>query len=661
MRLLLSRAARPRRAPVILVGAKSRRVIPAAIALFAAIDVVGGQQTDTARVGARDSLRTLDPVVVTAARRDERRSSALISTAVVSRRDILDAGATDVASVLVQQLGLQLGGGSPAGTQVIMQGLGEQRVLVLLDGQPITGRVGGVFDLSRLPTSIVERIEVVKGPQSVLYGTDAMGGVINIITRRAGVHSASRERLAPEASFVAGSHGRLEVTTRFAGDISSSLGYGVDAGRTHVDLAPGVATDAGAFAHRWTVSPRLGWRPSESMSVDAGGLGVSESQRYRTGQRYSFADNTQLDAHVAGVWTHGTTRLTPTIALSTFDHLSRASAGPQPASDSGARDAQRLAVASLTYSSFVRSIIVDGGTEVRRESIVADRVPGKRTSDAVAAFAQATWMVSRMSIAPGIRGSWSEQWGTSLTPRIAAIGRPFGEAAPITLRASVARGLRAPDFKELYLRFVNAAAGYAVSGNDALHPERSLNTSAELEWADAVLDVRVSAFHNDIRDLIETVGPDTSGTFTYDNVGRATTAGMEIELGRRWSGLEIDGGYSYLQTRDVSTGGPILGRAAHSGRGRLRLDVWNDIRLILSALYTGAAPSARDTLGNVTAECESLAQVNLRIARAIRLGGWPSVEVSLGADDVFDARRELEWPGFTGRQLSVGLSWPASR
>jgi len=650
MRLLISRAARPWRALAFST------LIVCALAPF---DVAAAQQTDTAR--ASDSLRSLDPVVVTAARRDERRSTALISTAVVSRQDIRDAGATDVASVLVQHLGIQVGGGSPAGTQVLMQGLGEQRVLVLLDGQPVTGRVGGVFDLSRLPTSIVERIEVVKGPQSVLYGTDAMGGVINIITRRPSVRSGPRQRLASEASIVAGSHGRFDVATRVAGEASPSLGVGVDIGRNHVDLAPGVASDAGAFANRWNVAPRLTWRPSATLSVDAAGLGVSERQRYRAGQLYSFADNTQLDAHVTNAWTHGTNRITPTIALSTFDHLSRASTGTRPASDSGARDAQRLVVGSLTYSSFARSLVVDGGTEFRHESIVADRVPGKRASDAIAGFAQATWMASRVSIAPGVRGSWSEQWGTSFTPRIAAIARPFGDGTPITLRASVARGFRAPDFKELYLRFVNAAAGYAVLGNDALHPERSVNTSAELAWADAGFDARVSAFHNDIRDLIETVGPDTTGTFTYDNVGRATTAGMEIELGRRWPGLEIVGGYSHLHTRDVSTGGPILGRAAHSGRARLRLDAWKDVRLILSALYTGAAPSARDSLGSVTAERESLTHVNLRLACPLRLGALPDVEISLGADDLFDARRGLEWPGFTGRQLSVGLSWPAAR
>ena len=67
----------------------------------------------------------------------------------------------------------------------MLQGIGSERVLVLLDGQPLAGRISGVFDISRIPVTMIDRVEVVRGPQSTLYGTDAMGGVVNIITRTA--------------------------------------------------------------------------------------------------------------------------------------------------------------------------------------------------------------------------------------------------------------------------------------------------------------------------------------------------------------------------------------------------------------------------------------------------------------------------------------------
>ncbi|HEY9225318.1 MAG TPA: TonB-dependent receptor [Gemmatimonadaceae bacterium] len=628
----------------------------ASLALLTSFAAASAQQSDTAQT-SRDSVRTFDPVIVTAARRDERRSTAVISTAVISQDEIRRVGATDVAAALVQQLGLQVGGGTPAGSQVLIQGVGDQRVLVLLDGQPVTGRIGGAFDLSRLPTSIVERIEVVKGPQSVLYGTDAMGGVINIITRRPG--PGAHKLAPPEASFIAGSHGRFDVATRVAGNASSELSYGVDVGRNHIDLAPGIASNVGAFANRWNVAPRLTWKATPSLSFDVGGLGIDESQRYRTGQLYTFSDNTQLAAHATAAWSHGVTRVTPTLAFSGFDHLSRAATTARPASDSGAKDTQRLLTATLAYSSLLGGLVMDAGTELRHESIVADRVPGTRSTDAAAIYAQTTWLSRYVSLAPGARLAWSEQWGTNLTPRLAAISHPLGDGSLLTLRASVARGFRAPDFKELYLRFVNSAAGYAVSGNDALRPEHSVNTTAEIEWTGSAVDLRASAFQNRIRNLIETIGPDATGTYTYDNVGRAVTAGGELEAARRWSRAELVAGYAYLHARDVATDGPILGRAAHSARATLRAETWSNVRLALTALHTGAAPSARDTTGNVSAERGALTQLNVRVARAFSVPGSSRVEASVGVDDLFDARRGLEWPGFTGRQLSVGLAWPA--
>lgn len=610
-------------------------------------------QRDTA--SNRDSVRTFDPVIVSATRRDEHRSEAVISTAVVTRADIRDAGATDVASVLSQQLGLQLASGSPAGSQMLIQGLGDQRVLVLLDGQPLTGRVGGAFDLSRLPASIVERIEVVKGPQSVLYGTDAMGGVINIITRRPG--SGSAHAMTAEASAIAGSHDRLDIGAHVGGRLASAP-FGVDVAHNHVGLAPGLTSKVGAFADRWNVAPRIQLDASPSLRLEVGGLGVFEQQRYRTGQLFNFGDNTQSAAHVGAVWTHGATRLTPTIAFSGFEHLSRASTSSRPVSDSGARDVQRLLTGTLNYSGLVRGFVVDAGTELRHETISADRVPGARQTDAAAVFAQATWLANGVAIVPGARASWSEQWGTSVTPRVAAMFRPFGSEKPVTIRASVAGGFRSPDFKELYLRFVNAAAGYAVDGNAALRPEHSVNTSAEVEWAGRSSNLRASLFHNRIRDLIETVGPDAAGTYTYDNVGLATTAGAELELDHRIARAELGLGYSYLHTHDISLGGPILGRAAHSGRATVRVDAWQRIRLALTGLYTGDAPSARDDQGRVSQTRKAFTQANVRLTRAFVVAGT-STELSVGADNVFDAKQGTDWPGFTGRQFSVGLSWIA--
>src|SRR5690606_21819321 len=135
----------------------------------------------------------LDALVVTASRRLERLADTPVTTELITRRDIEEARVSDLSTLLTQRLGIQLEGGHPAGEGVMLQGLGSERVLILLDGQPVVGRISGTIDISRLPTSMVERVEVVKGSQSSLYGSDAMGGVVNVITRTA---SAQRWNLA---------------------------------------------------------------------------------------------------------------------------------------------------------------------------------------------------------------------------------------------------------------------------------------------------------------------------------------------------------------------------------------------------------------------------------------------------------------------------------
>jgi len=650
MRLCLQTAASP-------WLARSLHTLLLSVVLSASVASSVHAQADTTRSTTLDSIRKFDPVVVTAARRDERRSDAIVSTQVVSRADIRDAGASDIAAILTQELGLQLATGSPAGSQILLQGLGEQRVLVLLDGQPLSGRVGGAFDLSRIPTSIVDRIEIVKGPQSVLYGTDAMGGVINIITRGPGAGAGAKRTVVGDASAIAGSHDRLDLSTRVAGSFAASVPFGIDLGHNHVALAPGLGTETGAYADRWNVAPRVRLSALKSLSFDVGGLGIFERQRYRTGQLSNFSDNTQTAANVGAAWTLGGAQITPTVAYSGFDHLSRSAAGSRPASDSGARDVQRLLTGTLNFSGIAGGMLLDAGTELRHESLVADRVPGVRRSDAAAVFAQTTWVADRISIVPGARASWSEQWGSSVTPRLALLARPLGGDAPLTIRASVGAGFRSPDFKELYLHFVNATAGYAVDGNADLRPERSVNTTAEVEWSGRVTDLRANVFHNRVHDLIETVGPDNTGTFTYDNVGLATTAGGELELAQHVGSGEIDLGYSYLHTRDLSAGGPILGRAAHSGRAAIRAETWRQLRVALTGLYTGPSPLSLDAAGSVRTTRQSLTQLNVRVARRFVTPTGSAAELSIGADNVFDTRREANWPGFTGRQLSIGLSW----
>ncbi len=595
----------------------------------------------------------LDQVVVTAARREQRLADAIVTTEVVSRADIARTGASDLAAVLTEQTGIHFQEGHPSGAGVMLQGLGAERVLVLMDGQPVVGRISGNFDLSRIPVAMVERVEVVKGPQSTLYGSEAMGGVINIVTR-----GATADQWSGTASVTGGSDQRRD------GTLGATVGRGpwgatVDAGMRTVDRTPGRTESAGALAERMDLATKLRWSPDATRSIEATALVLSERQRWGSGTLFDFADNRQIGGRVSGSLNLGEHRLTPTVYLSQFEHRSRRSRGAVPIAGTGDQQTQRLAEAELLYSGRVVGRVVDAGVEVRQEYIgtTDGRIDGgSRTLYSAEPFAQLEFAGDNWSVVPGARLTWNEQWGSYLTPRVAA---RWQLSAPLTLRASVGRGFRAPDFKELYLAFTNDNAGYAVYGNPLLRPESSNNLTGGLEWTGATGFVRGQLFYNELRDFIETRPLAASGPvlrYEYGNVDEGLTAGADVEAGAAFGPLRMELGYSRLIAEDRNTGQSLLGRPAHSGRIMLGASLPFRLRGSITGVYTGETPMQRDEAGAITSTRDAFLRFDARIAQPIPGG----LELILGADNLFD-QQPAQWAGATGRQLYTGLAWNFAR
>jgi outer membrane receptor for ferrienterochelin and colicins len=596
---------------------------------------------------------SLDAVVVTASRRPERLKNTPVPTEVISRAEIERTGATDVASVLTQQVGVLPTAGHPSGAGIMLQGLDQQRVLVLLDGRPLTGRISGTFDLSRIPASMVDRVEIVKGPQSTLYGSDAMGGVVNIITRRPepGVESA-------DLTVLGGTQGRRDVSGELAGQVSDDVRYVANVGHRSVALAPGLADDGGAYARRWDGLATLRWAPRDATTIETSAVLVDEHQRWNAGQLYYFTDNRQLAARVGGVWEPGRQRFAPTLHLSEYRHTPLRGTSPAPPAGRADTEVQRLAGVELLYSATIGTQVIDGGVELERESIRSVDVAGRsRRNYSAEPFVQTTLAIGALRVVPGLRLSWNEQWGTHWTPRLATLWRPVPALA---LRASVGDGYRAPDFKELYLAWVNDVPGspYAVDGNPDLRPETSRNVMASMEWAGSRVYGRVQAFDNHFDDFIETraVGDSAGFTvYTYDNVDRGRTRGVDVDAGLTLGAVRLDGGYSYLDAVWLTTGEPLLGRPAHAGRLALSYAAPFGLRASVTGLATGRAPIARGSDGTTTYQ-DAYTRLDVRFAQALPFG----LEAIVGADDLFDAH-PANWPGATERHVYVGLHWRATR
>ena len=590
----------------------------------------------------------LDALVVTAGRRLQALADVPVPTEVVSAEEIRRSGASDVAAVLVERTGIQPQGGHPSGSGLMIQGLGSERVLVLVDGQPFIGRLSGQIDLSRIPAAAVERIEVVKGPQSTLYGSEAMGGVVNVITRPAG----ERGERAWRGEVVMGSADRLDFGAGARGAFGR-LGYVAEVGRREIAVTPGMADTSGARADRWDGLATLRWS-GERGHVEASALVLDERQRWRNGQLYDFADNRQWSLRLGASHRAGAHRFAPILYVTEFRHLARRSTMPEPAAGTGEEEVQREVEAELAYTLQAGAHVLDAGVEAKRRAIRSARVVGgSRTLHTVEPFIQATLAAGPFSVVPGARLSWSEEWGTHWTPRLAALWR----ATPsLAVRASFGTGYRAPDFKELYMQFLNISPGvaYAVRGNPELQPETSTNVTGSVEWTGARLYLRAQAFHNRFRDFIETraVGDSAGVTlFTYGNIDDGRTRGIELEAGATWHGLRGEAGYAWLDAERTETGEPLLGRPAHSGRLSLTYALPFGLRASAAGVYTGRTPMQRTESGDVL-ERDGFLRVDLRVTQALPHG----LEIGAGVDNVLDARPE-QWPGFAERQFHVSIGW----
>ncbi|MQA89825.1 MAG: TonB-dependent receptor [Gemmatimonas sp.] len=587
----------------------------------------------------------LDAVVVTAGRRLQRLAEVPVATELVTRQELERSGVGDLSQVLVERLGIQVDGGLPAGEGVMLQGLSSERVLLLVDGQPLVGRIGGNLDVSRIPLSAVERVEVVKGAQSSMYGSEAMGGVINIITRQ-----ATGEPWRVGVEMTAGTQGRLDGSGSIGGT-AGGISYLGDVGRRMTELTPGRAQTNGAIAERWDGLFKLGSQVGQDLRLHASALVLDERQRWQTGTLFQFADNRQWTAQVGAEWTWGSHRLAPALSASDYTHLSRSATGPQPVEGSGEEEAQRLYEAELIYGGSWRDVDVDGGVELKREEISSDRVvDAERNLHTVEPFAQLSIPLGGVRLVPGARISASEQWGTRFTPRIAALIRP---TASIAVRASIGRGYRAPSFKELALEFLNASAGggYTVRGNPDLQPETSTNLSLAAEWSNANLYLRASGYANRFDDFIETrlVG-DSSGitVYTYGNVSDGFTRGVELEGGVTRGRSRVEAGYAFLQAEDGETEMRLLSRPAHSGHVMVEQLLPFEVSAAVTATYTGATPIERTAEGTI--DRSGFLRFDVRATREL----WQDLTLSVGSRNVLDAEPE-NWPGYGGRHVYVGF------
>ncbi len=625
-----------------------RRLVPlfvlglAASALPAAA-IAQQDTTSKADTLARRPPTVLNPIVVTAERRPTPVSDVTAPVIVVDSDAIARRAAIDITAILRDVAGIQPEAVVGSGSGIYLQGLGSDRVLVLLDGSPMAGRLDGQFDLSRISPAELERVEIVEGPQSTLYGSTALGGVVNLITNRDGV---------PTAEF-AGTMGSSDQRD-FSGRLGAPVGglfASLDGDHRAVDAVPGANPGTVGSADRWDWMGRLEGDIGHT-AVDARLMTIDETQKYTIAPDYLTSTNLQYDGLVKLTFgVNGQTDLR--FHGSWYDHRfvdATDSAGTQPPSF----DRERNADVELVQRGTLGASDWVAGATVNREWFLSDRVTGyDRAASTGAVYGSVDWEVApALHVTTGVRFTDSELWGADLSPRLgAALRAPDG----LYLKAEVAHGFRAPSFEEQYLDLLQAQFGYAVYGNPNLKAEQSWNVTGEAGLTRADVHLYVRGFANSLKNFIEANQTgDSSGImlFTYDNVDRARTGGVEAGASVSRGIVTGSASYTWLSTRDITANTDLLGTAAHTANASLALGRhgWS---LGAGAIYTGQEPVARDQAGVVTYQ-GAFTRINVSSVMPVTRG----LKFTVGADDLNDAKPSgaaLIWGRRVYAQASVGV------
>jgi outer membrane cobalamin receptor len=520
------------------------------------------------------------PDVVSPGRRPQAGSGSPASVTVLTAAELRRLGVRTVGEALAfvpETLARAYGGPGSLITPSIRGSTAEQ-VLVLLDGVPINGVYSGNVDLSTIPIDNIERIEVLRGPFSAIYGSGALGGVISIVTSR---------RARQAVSVGAGSFGTIGVTVSGGGSDVASAAAGSAALMVRAERSDGARPNSDFRGA--TVSLRLGDGSLEH-SWDLTLFGSVASRGTPGTTLFPSLSARQDDARAVATLTwqrrhdRSSDRLRLSLHRDSFEFREPAFAiDDQTIGAAWSAEWQRVMQPSETR-------VVTIGVDTHLQGAAGVTLGGR------SGFVGAVYVQDDRNLTPslllssGVRVDWNSQYSVQLNPRVGIV---YFASPDVRLRLAVGRTFRGPSFADLYYPF----DGFVV-GNPALRPEQAWSADAGIEVrTTSGLTWRATGFYSDIRDLIIYV-PDASFVFSPQNVGRASIHGASVEVeGAAGDRVRLRASATWLHAKDAASGMDLPNRPRYSGSVAISTRA-GAATLTGAAVYVG--PRFADTANTVT-------------------------------------------------------------
>lgn len=503
--------------------------------------------SESAKKEKRSEVFKLGEIVVTATKVERKLDELPIPARVVTEEEIKLTGAQNVADALraFTDINISTAAKNSVGMRstAVMQGLPAQYSLILIDGKRAKSEhIHTGVNLDLIPVELIERIEIVEGPASALYGSDAIGGVINIITK------GIPDRLKTDISTFYGSNETRNFNLYHGARISERFGYNIFLNANRSD---GYRKDL--WYDRKNFKANLGYFFTDKDKLLFSGLYYKG--KYETADDYNrelgldytreFSPNNTLNLKIYRVYYNRTGK---------------------------SRDKNITTDGELRYSQAIGKHQLTGGIEFRREDFERLAVPKKHQNvfalylqDEVPLSEKIGWLLSsRVETYEGV--------DTQLTPQTAL---KWSVSDKTDLRIGVSRGFRAPSLQELYEYHYDHTI-FLRDGNPDLKSENSMNYF--LETTHKIKEgflIKAKIFRNDIKDmiaLVDTGTTDPSGKpiLRRENIEEAYTQGINLEVKKQLSRyLTLVSEYAFLQTKDKTTDLPVTYTPKHTVKTQL--------------------------------------------------------------------------------------------
>ncbi|MCM1290539.1 MAG: TonB-dependent receptor [Prevotella sp.] len=598
---------------------------------------------------------TLNEVVVTGTRTPKLLKDSPVLTRVISASDIKKSDATNISDLLQTELpGIEFSYEMNQQVSLNMQGFSGNAILFLVDGERVAGETLDNIDFNRLNLIDAGRVEIVKGAASSLYGSNAVGGVVNIISRE----SVEPWTLNVNARY--GEHNEQRYGLNFsfnAGKFSNSL----SAQYTHIDsynMKNEGDYDRFYGGGTYNIKDRLTFRLNGKLKFigRAGYFFRERNSAETTHDRYR-----DFSTGLKGIYDISeSTNLEVSYSFDQYDKSDYMLISRRDVRDYS--NTQNIGRAILSHTFAEKHILTVGGDVMRDYLMTYQFVDnGSKTQITADGFAQIDLNFHKnFNIITGGRFDYfSEAHMKHFSPRLNAMYK----LNRFSFRGSYAGGFRAPSLKEMYMNF-DMAGIFMIYGNENLRPESSNNFQLSAEFSKGMFNATLGGFCNLVDNRITTVWNHAMNGMVYTNIGKMTISGVDANVSWR-SPWGLGARASYVFTHEHLRKGEPYTSSTRPHTATIRLDYtknWKNYGLMVALNGRFLSKVSVDEFTSVTSY-EETERVNypgytiwkLKITQSV----WKGIDVIATIDNLFNYIPKYNYsstPSTTGISFAIGLS-----